>query len=329
MRFTEPWWLIGLLLVAALTGAYLALLRRRRRDTMLFTNLALLERVARLRPRWYRHAPVAVSLLALAVLTVALAGPQTQARVPRNRAAVMLVIDVSLSMNSTDVAPTRLAAAQAAATWFADQLTPGINLGLETFAGTATVLVSPTTDRGPVKQAIADLKLADYTATGEAIFAAMQSITTFSKVPAASSEGPPPAQIVLMSDGGQTLPDGPGAKDQPRGAFTAARAAGAAKIPVSTISFGTQYGTVQVDPGRAPDPVPVDNDAMHQIANLSGGQFFTAATETQLRQVYARLGEQIGYETRTVDASRPWLTGGTLLMMLGLGTGIGLGRRIP
>lgn len=329
MGFVEPWWLVGLIGVAGLVAGYLRLLRQRRRDAVLFTNLVLLERLAPARPRWHRHVPVAVSLAALAVLVVALAGPHAQARVPRNRATVMLVIDVSLSMRSTDVAPTRLQAAQAAATTFAEQLTPGINLGLEAFAGTAAVLVSPSTDRVPVTQAIAGLKLAESTATGEAIFAAMQSITTFTQALAGSADGPAPAQIVLMSDGGQTVPGGPNAENQPRGGFTAARAAATMKIPVSTISFGTDYGTVQLDPNHPPVAVPVDNDALHRIADLSGGQFFTASTESQLRQVYSQLGEQIGYETRLVDQTRPWLALGTLLMMIGLGSGIVLGRRIP
>src|SRR3954453_13223555 len=201
--FSQPWWLLGLLVVAALVAGYLLLLRRRRRDTVLFTNLELLDKVAPKRPGWYRHLPAAALILALAVLTVALAGPQAEARVPRNRATVVLVIDVSLSMQATDVAPSRLAAAQAAAKSFADQLTPGVNLGLVSFAGTAAVLVSPTTDRGSVKRAVDGLKLSESTATGEAIFAAMQSVETFSQsVAGASADGPPPSRIVLMSDGG-------------------------------------------------------------------------------------------------------------------------------
>ncbi len=329
MGFTEPWWLIGLMLVAVLVVAYLALLRRRRRDTMLFTNLALLERVARDRLRWYRHAPAAVSLLALAVLMVALAGPQTQARVPRNRATVMLVIDVSLSMNSTDVAPTRLAAAQAAATSFADQLTPGINLGLVSFAGTAAVLVSPTADREPVKRAVDGLKLSESTATGEAIFAALQSVETFSQsVAGASQDGPPPARVVLMSDGKQTVPGGMTPEEEPRGSFTAARAAEKSGIPVSTISFGTAYGSIEINPGERTQ-VAVDDSSMQRIAELSGGQFFTAATEEELRRVYADLSEQIGYETRRVDVSWPWLAGGVMLLVVGVAAGLVLGRRLP
>jgi len=327
VTFAHPWWLLALLVVAALVAGYVWLLRRRRRDVVKFTNLELLDSVAPNRPGWYRHVPAAAMVLALAVLVIAIAGPQADARVPRNRATVVLVIDVSLSMQATDVAPNRLAAAQAAAKSFADQLTPGINLGLVSFSGTAAVLVSPTTDRTAVKQAVDGLKLSESTATGEAIFAALQSIDSFSRTVAASgAEGPPPARIVLMSDGKQTVP-GPDGENEPRGSFTAARQAATEKIPVSTISFGTEYGTIDIEGGRT--RVAVDDASMQEIASLSGGQFFTAASEAELRQVYSELGEQIGYETRRVDTSRPWLMGGALLLVLGLGAGIAMGRRLP
>jgi len=327
MTFSQPRWLLLLLVAAALVVGYLVLLRRRRRDTVAFTNLELLDRVAPKRPGWYRHLPAAALIAALAVLTIALAGPQAEARVPRNRATVVLVIDVSLSMQSTDVSPSRFAAAQVAAKAFADQLTPGVNLGLVTFAGTAAVLVSPTVDREPLKRAVDGMRLAPSTATGEAIFAAMQSVDTSSQaIAGASADGPPPARIVLMSDGKQTVP-GPDAEAEPRGSFTAAGEAAKAGIPVSTISFGTEYGSIDIDGDRT--PVPVDDASMRTIAELSGGQFFTAATEEELRQVYAELGEQIGYELRRVDTSRPWLTGGALLLVAGVGTGLALGRRLP
>jgi Ca-activated chloride channel family protein len=325
--FASPWWLLLLFVAAGLLAGYLVVLRRRRRDVLRFTNLDLLDQVAPRRPGWWRHVPAAALILAMAVLSVALAGPQAEAKVPRNRATVVLVIDVSLSMKATDVAPTRLAAAQAAAKDFADQLTPGVNLGLVSFAGTAAVLVSPTTDRDAIKRAVDGLRLSEATATGEAIFAAMQSIETFSTaVAAASAEGPPPARIVLMTDGKQTVP-GPDGENESRGAFTAARKAADADIPVSTISFGTDYGSIEID--GEPVPVPADDTSMRVIAQLSGGQFFAAASAAELRQVYAELGEQIGYETRRVDTSRPWLAGGVLLLLAGVGSGLALGRRLP
>ncbi|MBW0109660.1 VWA domain-containing protein [Pseudonocardia oceani] len=329
--FSAPWWLLLLLVVAVLAAGYVVLLRRRRRDVVRFTNLELLDRVAPHRPGWYRHLPAAALITALAVLTIALAGPQAEARVPRNRATVVLVIDVSLSMQATDVEPSRLAAAQSAAKDFADQLTPGVNLGLVAFAGTAAVLVSPTVERDPVKRAIDGLRLSESTATGEAIFAAMQSVETFSQAIAGTGEeGPPPARIVLMSDGKQTVPDsgnGP-PEEEPRGSFTAARSAAEAGIPVSGISFGTRFGTIELEPGESTS-VAVDDASMRTIAELSGGQFFTAASEDELRQVYDELGEQIGYEVRRVDTSRPWLAGGVLLLVVGVGAGLVLGRRLP
>jgi len=326
MSFSQPWWLLFLLVVGALAAGYWLIQRRRRRDVMRFTNLELLERVVPRRRGWPRHVPTAAILVALALLTVAMAGPTAEAKVPRNRATVMMVIDVSLSMQATDVAPTRLQAAQVAAKSFADRLTPGINLGLISFAGTAAVLVSPTADREPVKHAIDGLKLSESTATGEAIFAALQSIQSFSEGLAGGAEGPPPARVVLMSDGKQTLP-GPEGENEPRGSFTAAHKAAEAKIPISTISFGTLLGRIDLS-GRS-TAVPVDDASLRQIAQISGGQFFTAASQQELQQVYATLGEQIGYETRRVDVSHTWLVAGTLLAMLGLGAAVALGRRVP
>lgn len=325
--FSQPWWLALLVVVAALVAGYLVALRRRRRDTVAFTNLDLLDSIAPMRPGWYRHLPAVALITALAVLTIALAGPTAEARVPRNRATVVLVIDVSLSMKATDVAPTRLAAAQTAAKDFADQLTPGVNLGLVSFAGTAAVLVSPTTDREAIKRGVDGLRLSEATATGEAIFAAMQSIDTFSTaIAGASSDGPPPARIVLMTDGKQTVP-GPDGENESRGAFTAARMAAESKVPVSTISFGTDFGSIEID--GEPVPVPADDTSMRVIAQLSGGQFFDAASADELRQVYDELGEQIGYEVKQVDTSRPWLAGGVLLLVAGVGSGLALGRRLP
>ncbi len=326
MTFTTPWYLLLLLVVVALAVGYVLLLRRRRRDTVAFTNLELLDRVAPRRPGRLRHLPAVALILALTLLTIALAGPTAEARVPRNRATVVLIIDVSLSMLATDVEPTRIAAAQAAAKSFAEQLTPGVNLGLVAFAGTAAVLVSPTTDRPSVTRAVDGLRLAESTATGEAIFAAMSSIDTFSRSVGGALDGPTPARIVLMSDGKQTVP-GPDGENEPRGSFTAARKAAEAKIPISTISFGTPYGSIEIDGDRT--SVAVDDASMRQIADLSGGEFYDAASADQLSQVYATLGEQIGYEVRRVDTSRPWLAGGTLLLVAGVGTGLALGRRLP
>lgn len=323
-NFSAPWWFLLLVVVALIVVGYVLVQRMRRKRTMRFTNLALLEKVMPERQGWIRHVPAVVLVIALMLLTTAMAGPTAEQRVPRNRATVMLVIDVSLSMEATDVEPTRLRAAQEAAKDFVTGLTPGINLGLIAFAGTATVLVSPTTDRHGVSNAIDNLRLAESTATGEAIFAALQAIDGFAQV-ISGVEGAPPARVVLMTDGKQTIPTDDG--NDPRGAFTAARAAADQKVPVSTISFGTQRGEVTID-GKT-QPVPVDDESMREIARLSGGEFYRAATAGQLHRVYDTLGEQIGYETKDADASRPWLVLGTLATLMAAGSALVIGQRLP
>ncbi|WP_253766999.1 VWA domain-containing protein [Goodfellowiella coeruleoviolacea] len=316
--FTAPWWFLLLVVVAALLAGYVVVQRVRRRRTLRFTNLELLDKVAPRRQGWPRHVPTALLLVGFALLTVALAGPTAEQKVPRNRATVMLVVDTSLSMEATDVQPNRLKAAQAAAKSFTEGLTPGINLGLISFAGSATVLVAPTTDRSSVGKAIDGLKLAESTATGDAIAAALAAIDSFGKL-VGGAEGPPPARIVLMTDGKETV----GTRD----AFEMAKEAKQANIPISTISFGTEHGSVQI--GGETQPVPVDDESMKEIAELSGGEFFKAASAEELRRVYDTLGEQIGYETKQADASRPWLVLGTLVAMLAAGAALVLGQRLP
>ena len=321
--FTAPWWFLLLIAVAAVAIGYVLAQRARRKRTMRFANLALLEKVAPKSQGWVRHLPAVLIVLSLLILTVALAGPTAEQKVPRNRATVMLVIDVSLSMEATDVAPTRLKAAQDAATQFARNMTPGINLGLISFAGTATVLVNPTTDRNGVIKAIENLKLAQSTATGEGIFAALQSVESFSSV-VGGADGPPPARIVLMSDGKQTVPEDLYAA---RGGYTAAQAAKQAGVPISSISFGTTHGSVDID-GKA-QPVSVDDESLREIARLSGGDFYKAASAEELKKVYGDLGEQIGYELKDADASKPWVVVGTLILMLGAAASLFWGQRLP
>jgi Ca-activated chloride channel family protein len=315
--FTAPMWFSLLAVAAMLLAGYLVVQRQRRRHVMRFTNLDLLEKVAPRRPGWQRHLPAAMLLVALVLLTIGLAGPTAEAKVPRNRATVMLAIDVSLSMKATDVTPSRLQAAQVSAKSFAEGLTPGVNLGLVAFAGSATVLVAPTTDRAAVTQAIDSIKLAQATATGEAIAASMAAIESFGKI-LSGPEGPPPARIVLMSDGKQTVG---------RSAFESAKEAGKAKMPISTISFGTEHGEIEIEGDS--QPVPVDDDSMKEIARLSGGEFYKAASAEQLQNVYDTLGEQIGYETKRQDASRPWVVLGTVAAMVAAGAALIIGQRLP
>ena len=158
----------------------------------------------------------------------------------------------------------------------------------------------------------------------------MQSVETFSQaIGGTDAEGPPPARIVLMSDGKQTVPGGLQPEDEPRGVVH--RGAGGGRGEDAGLDDLLRH-RLRLDRdgrGQAPVPVAVDDASMRRIAELSGGQFFTAATEEELRQVYAELGEQIGYEVRRVDTSRPWLAGGALLLVGGVGAGSGWAAGCP
>ncbi len=188
-------------------------------------------------------------------------------------AGVVLVLDVSLSMEATDVAPSRLAAATQAAKDFADGLPPQTMLGLVTFAGTAQVVTAPSTDRDTFKNALDTVTLYERTATGEGIFTALSSAV---RLP----EGP--RRIILISDGKQTVPFD---LNEPRGAYTAATEAKRENIPVSTISLGTDRGEVEV-PGASRVRVPTDPESLREIAQLSGGDFHDATSPEALTRAF-------------------------------------------
>jgi len=321
--FGHAWYFLFLLVVLGLIGLYIIVQLARKKRLLRFANMELLESVAPTRPTRWRHLPTMLLVLSLLLLTVAMAGPTHDVRIPRNRAVVMLAIDVSQSMRATDVPPNRLAAAQDAAKQFADELTPGINLGLIAYAGTATVLVSPTTNREATKRAVDKLQLADRTATGEGIFTALQAIATVGAV-IGGGDGPPPARIVLLSDGKETVPSNP---NNPKGAYTAARTAKDQGVPISTISFGTPYGYVEINGQR--QPVPVDDEMLKKIAELSGGQAFNASSLVELKNVYASLQQQIGYETIRGDASAGWLRLGALMLAASALAAMLINRRLP
>jgi Ca-activated chloride channel family protein len=321
--FDHPWWFLFILVVAGLVGLYIAMQAARRKRLLRFANTELLESVSPKRPSRWRHLATVLLMLSLVMFTIAMAGPTHDVRIPRNRAVVMLVIDVSQSMKATDVSPSRLVATQEAAKQFVDQMTPGVNLGLISYAGTANVLVSPTTNRDASKNAIDKLQVADRTATGEAIFSALQAISTVGAV-IGGGDTPPPARIVLMSDGKETVPSNP---DNPKGAYTAARTAKDQGVPISTVSFGTPNGFVDMDGQRT--PVPVDDEMLKRIAQLSGGKAYTASSVDELKEVFTNLQEQIGYETQKGDAGTGWLRLGTFVLALAALSALLVNRRLP
>jgi Ca-activated chloride channel homolog len=306
MTFQSPIWLLALLAVAALVGIYVLLQLRRKAYAARFTNVALLGSIVPKRPGWRRHFAFGVVALGLAVLVVSLAVPSSEVRVPRERATVIMAVDVSLSMQARDIEPNRFEAMQTAAKEFVDVLPERINLGLVSFAGSATTVVPPTTDRQQVRNAIDNLQLAESTAIGEAIFTSLTAIENFQSSLGETGEEAPPARVVLLSDGYNTV-----GRDDTQ-AVDAAIAVG---VPVSTIAFGTDYGTLDLDGETV--PVPVDRATLENIADETGGSYSEAASAAELEQVYADLGSQIGYTTEPQDISPWFVRAGVLLALVG------------
>lgn len=304
MDFLAPKWLLLLVLVAAVAAVYAVLQVRRSKYVARFSNVELLSSVAPRRPGWRRHLTFALLLIGLSVLSVGVARPAATVRVPRDRATVMMAIDVSLSMQATDVLPTRIQAAQSAAKTFVGLLPSKINLGLVAFGGNASVLVPPTLDRDSVKAAIDKLQLQESTAIGEAVFTCLDAINVFGQATTAKGDAPPPARIVLLSDG---------ANNKGRSVDEAATAAKKASVGVSTIAFGTDTGTVTY--GGETIPVPADKATLSALAKATGGAYHAAASAQELESVYRNLGSQIGYTTSHRDISWRFLVVGVLFTL--------------
>jgi Ca-activated chloride channel family protein len=301
IRFLQPWWLLALLPVLAVAGVYVWRQFRRRSYAMKFTNVDLLRTLAPRGLGWRRHAAAGAFLLSLVALGSAMARPSVDHKEPLERATVMLAIDVSLSMQADDVAPTRIQAAQEAAKAFVNELPPTYNLGLVSFAKSANVLVSPTKDRASVIAGIDGLALAEATATGEAVFTSLDAIRS---VPADGANGAPPARIVLLSDGYRT---------SGRSIEDAAAAASSANVPVSTIAFGTDTGVVDIR-GQL-QRVPVDRLSLQQLADSTKGYFYQAASVSELKKVYEDMGSSIGHKTEAREVTQ-WYAGAALLFGL-------------
>jgi Ca-activated chloride channel family protein len=308
MSFASPAVLVALLALPLLMVLYAGEQRRRRSAAAAFATPALQPSVAPRRPRWRRHAPMAAIGLALALLVIAAAKPQRTVAVPVERASVMLATDVSGSMTATDIRPSRLVAAKRAARRFVDEVPDPLNVGLVAFNSTPRVLQSPTRDQEVVKAAIDSMQPSGGTATGEAIATATSAL----RRTAAPGERPPPAAILLLSDGKST---------SGRDASAAARAAARLDVPVYTVVLGTDQGTITVPRaggGTATRNVPPDAESLAEIARVSGGRAYTAHTATGLKEIYESLGSQLGHENRKREITSAVTGGGLVLMLVGV-----------
>ena len=308
------WLLLG---VAALAVIYVISQLRRRTYAVRFTNLELLDKVAPSRPGWRRHLPAAGFILALAALVVGFARPSQDTEVPKEQATVIMAIDTSLSMQANDVFPSRLDGAKEAATGFVEDLPESLNLGLVSFNGVATIRVQPSTNHQAAIAVIDSLELGPATAIGEAIFAALDAVEL---VQTDENGETPPARIVLMSDGETTV----GRADQD--AIEAAQQAG---IAVSTIAFGTNDGVIEIPEDPRPIPVPVNEDALAEIADGTGGEFFEAATTDELTAIYTDIGSAVATEEARVNVAS-WFAGrAMLLILIAAGLSLFFSNRLP
>ena len=300
MSFLVAWRLWLLLGVGGMLGAWLASLFRRRRDVVRFTNVALLDVLAPERSPWRRHLPAGLWLLAVALLVIGFARPVRAVEEPEERATVVLALDVSNSMDATDVDPSRIEVAKAAALDFLADLPPQLDVGLVLFSGTASSL-PVTDDRAAVQAAVEDADLGDSTAIGEAIFAALDLV---GDVPPAADGSVPPARIVVLSDGETTV----GRPDD-----EAADAAAEAGVPVDTIAFGTLTGVIEDEFGDL-IPVPVAPEPLREIADSTAGEFAEADSLGSLRSVYEAIATVVGYEEVDREISG-WFIGAGLALL--------------
>lgn len=265
--------------------------------------------------QWRRHLAVAFSLLSLVTLVAAWARPNGVEKVPRERATVVLVIDVSQSMQAKDVKPTRLDAAKETSKEFVKALPPQYNLALVSLSGSPSVKLPPTTDRALANRAIDGLATADSTAIGDAIYGALNAVAM---APKADNGTPAPGAIVLLSDGTNTAGRSP---------QQAADQAAKDKVPVYTIAYGTQNGSVDLDGKR--EPVPPDNALMQKIAAATKGTYSNAENAGQLDNVYKNLATAVGYEEVKKETTAMWAGYGLAFAVLAALAAVSLGARWP
>lgn len=314
--FLAPGRLWALLLIPAIVAAYVLASRFRNRVAIRFTNTGVLNAVVPRQSQWRRHLIVGLSLLSLAFLTLAWARPQGVDKVPRERATVVLVLDVSQSMAATDVKPNRLDAEKSAAISFLKQLPPTFNASVVSLSGNPAVKLPPSTDRAQAQRAIEGLALQDSTAIGDAIYAALSALDQAPR--AAGDTTVAPGAIVLLSDGENT------AGQSPQQAAADAKKRG---VPIYTIAYGTDNGYVDLDGER--HVVAPDRPLLAQLAKNTGAQSWDAASASGLDRVYRSIRSVVAYEDAAKEVTALWAGYGLAFAVLAALGAVSLGARWP
>ncbi len=324
MQWLWPWFLLLLLLVPALAGFYIWMLRRRRRFAVRYSSLSLVREALPRRSVWRRHVPFVLFLIALSSLVLALARPVSATHVPVGQSTIILAIDVSRSMRQEDVQPSRLAAAQAAALAFVKRQPANTQIGIVAFSGVADLIQPPTNDQNALRSAIESLTLGRRTAIGSGILGSINAISdVFQSVPPATvrnetQTGPTPvpdgtyipAIIVLLTDGVTTT--GPMPMD-------VAPEASRRGIRIYTIGFGTQEGDPSFGFGQMQGggrafggggggfggwfQRGIDEATLREVAQSTGGKYFTATSANELQTVFERLPTNLTTRKATTEVS--------------------------
>jgi Ca-activated chloride channel homolog len=344
MDLLWPGFLLLLGLLPALVGMYVWAHRRRRPAGLRYSSLALVRDALPRSSRLRRHLPFALFVVALAGLVVALARPVAIVSVPTNRTTILLAIDVSRSMCSSDIPPTRLQAAEAAAGSFIQRQASSTRIGIVAFSGFAEVIQAPTTDEEVLLDALASLATGRRTAIGSGILAAIDAIAEVDQTVAPSQidgrPGVPPTPvpkgafapdiIVVLTDGVSN--SGPPPLD-------AAQQAADRGIRVDTIGFGTADGG-QSDPGCAPQFVGrepgagqpfggggqgfggfrrgIDDATLKQVADLTGGTYYPAESAGELDNVLKELPTSLITKHEVVEVGVAFVAVSVVLASLGL-----------
>jgi Ca-activated chloride channel family protein len=305
MSFLHPGRLWLLFAVAAVAVGYVAIHLRHRHAVTQYTSTHLHSSIAPDRLGWRRHVAPILAAGALGLIVVGLAQPVHAVQVPRDEGVVVLTVDVSASMTANDIQPSRIQAAIAGASKFVQQVPDGIQVGLIAFDGTARVLVDPTTDHASVIDAVKTLSTGPRTATGDALETALGTIRSTLSADVLKS-GDIPASVVLLSDGAETVG---------RPVLDVAQEAKRLGVPVTTIAYGTPTGTVVVQ-GQIVD-VPADTTTMSEIAQITGGKYYEAASASDLDKAYTDIKTVVGYRTEPREVTRSFLGGALAFLLLG------------
>lgn len=294
LTFVWPVFLWALVLIPLLAAGYLRLIRRPSREPVLFSTTATL--IAAWRGNRLRHAPAALLAAGVAALVFALARPVAPLPVPADRSAIILSMDISGSMRSADIHPSRLQAAQAAAKAFLQSLPPRVRVGLVVFAGFATVLAPPGTDRERIAGLIDGVSMARRTAIGEGLIEAVAALPGRSRpAPDGTLPPPPPGRlppgfVVLLSDGRSNAGIDP---------LLAAEVAAQQQVTVYTVGVGQP-----VTPSNAwTIGGPMDEETLQAIATRTGGTYFHASSAQGLHDIYRALARSLGWERRPTEVS--------------------------